>query len=501
MAFKTVKSSVEKANRTIKDQWGQANGDPYRPVYHPIAPHGWMNDPNGLIYDKGWYHVFYQWNPYGSGWGNIHWGHMRTKDFASWQHMSTALAPEKSYEKDGCFSGSAVADKGELVLVYTANVFKDGNHPYNDGPLAIQSQAAARSKDGIHFLKEKQNPLIANAPNENALCDFRDPKVWKEGHTWYMVLGWRDGAKAEILQYRSVDLLSWELDSKVLTSDGMLGYMWECPDLFKLNNQRVLMFSPMGVPKYDGRHVSGYIVQSTDFIEEAFKLVDYGPHFYAPQTFEGEDESRIMIGWVPMFQMNSDKHNWCGCLTLPRELKLSDDDELMALPSKKMKLRKTLKYGINHYKLDVDQTINMAGDTVHLCLKVDIKEQQAFRIKLKASEDLCQYTEIVVDPVMKRVILDWSKAGVANEPTQPKRHVVYDFEHINDETKVGFQIFIDKSVVELYGFDGRCVMTAAILSNPENKRIQISSRSKDILIEELRMYQIEPSVNDLCLGE
>ncbi len=94
---------------------GKVSNDPYRPIYHPIAPHGWMNDPNGLIYDKGWYHLFYQWNPYGSTWGNIHWGHMRTKDFASWEHLSTALAPEENYEKDGCFSGSAVMHGDTMV--------------------------------------------------------------------------------------------------------------------------------------------------------------------------------------------------------------------------------------------------------------------------------------------------------------------------------------------------------------------------------------------------
>lgn len=426
MEFTRVKSSIEKANKTIKDQWGKVSNDPYRPIYHPIAPHGWMNDPNGLIYDKGWYHLFYQWNPYGSTWGNIHWGHMRTKDFASWEHLSTALAPEENYEKDGCFSGSAVMHGDTMVLAYTANVFESGKHPHNEGPMAVQLQAIARSTDGIHFDKSLNSPVIDKVPSNGTLVDFRDPKVWLEGDQWYMVLGLRKGDKGEIVQYTSKDLMVWHADSTLFAPEG-LGYMLECPDYFKVNHKEVLLFSPMGVEGYYSPHVSGYLVKTKDFDESQFKLADYGPHFYAPQTFEGKNHDRVMIGWIPMPKLDTSQHAWSGCLTLPRKLDVSPSNHLLSVPYNGMHLNMNPVKEINKSFLNPTESVVFEGDHHRISLRIQALEEQVITIRIKENEKGTNYTDVLIDGHNKLVFLEWSMSGVKPIHSDDQQRSVYDF--------------------------------------------------------------------------
>jgi len=500
MAFKTEKTSIKKANKTITDQWGKASNDPYRPVYHPIAPHGWMNDPNGLIYDKGWYHLFYQWNPYGASWGNIHWGHMRTKDFATWEHLSTALAPEEDYEKDGCFSGSAVMQGDTMVLAYTANVFKSGNHPHNEGPMAVQMQATASSADGIQFEKSLNNPVIDEVPANGTLVDFRDPKVWLDDDQWYMVLGIRKDDKGEIVQYKSKDLMDWHVDS-TLFSPKDLGYMLECPDYFKINEKEVLLFSPMGVEGYYGPHVSGYLIRNTEFDEKQFKLADYGPRFYAPQTFEGSGHDRIMIGWIQMPELDSNQHSWCGCLSLPRKLDVSPSNHLLSLPYKGMHLKMNPVKEMKKSVLNPREIIRFEGDHHRISLKISSLAEQEIIIRIKGDGKGLNYTDLLIDSYNKLVLLDWSMSGVSQTHSHDQQQSVYDYNHISALDEMSFDIYIDKSVVEFYGLEGHLAMTASILSDPLNKNGQIFCRNQSVFIEELVIYEIEASEHLLCLEE
>ena len=195
-----AEQELQKRSATLNPRW--------YPRYHLAARAGWMNDPNGLVWFDGWYHAFYQHHPYSTQWGPMHWGHARSKDLVHWEHLPVALAPEGPEDKDGCFSGSAVVDGDTLALIYTGHKFH--GDPGNDDNL-FQVQCLATSRDGIHF--ERQGQIIDTPAG---LHHFRDPKVWREGDTWYLIVGSRVGDTGQVRLYSSADLRQWQ-------EEGILG--------------------------------------------------------------------------------------------------------------------------------------------------------------------------------------------------------------------------------------------------------------------------------------
>ncbi|VTM59124.1 glycoside hydrolase family protein 32 [Klebsiella pneumoniae] len=234
---KMMTYTISRAEQVLQTQ-RQALNLRWYPHYHLAARAGWINDPNGLVWFDGWYHAFYQHHPYSTQWGPMHWGHARSKDLVHWEHLPVALAPEGPEDKDGCFSGSAVVDGDTLALIYTGHKFH--GDPGDEANL-YQVQCLATSRDGIHF--ERQGMVVDTPPG---MHHFRDPKVWREGDCWYMIVGAREGDTGQVRLYRSADLRQWQ-DAGVLDeAESTMGYMWECPDFFTLNGKRVLMFSPQG---------------------------------------------------------------------------------------------------------------------------------------------------------------------------------------------------------------------------------------------------------------
>ena len=161
-----------KANEFIEKNAQTVNQE-YRNKFHLMAPIGWMNDPNGFVYYQEEYHLFYQYYPYDSIWGPMHWGHAKSKDLIHWEHLPVALAPGESYDKEGCFSGSAIEKDGKLYLIYTGHNVVEGQ--------VRQVQCLAVSEDGIHFEKYAGNPIIAEDHLASVATteDFRDPKVFQ----------------------------------------------------------------------------------------------------------------------------------------------------------------------------------------------------------------------------------------------------------------------------------------------------------------------------------
>ena len=274
---------------SIKDE---IKNKPYRQGYHFMAPTGWINDPNGLSFYNGEYHLFYQYNPYSGEWQSMHWGHAVSKDLVNWRHLPVALAPSEFYDNDdkgGCFSGSAVDDNGVLTLMYTGTV--------NEGETSIQTQCIATSNDGINFEKYENNPVIAKYPKDGSM-DFRDPKVWRENDAWYVVIGSSKDNDGKALLYKSDDLRNWEYVGVLAESNGEFGYMWECPDFFKLDDKYVLIISPMGVENRKVIYFVGDMDYNTGkFTYETEGEIDLGFDYYAPQTLLDDKNRRIMIGW------------------------------------------------------------------------------------------------------------------------------------------------------------------------------------------------------------
>ena len=240
MSRELMLEKIVKAQERITRDREQVSSGNMRQRYHFMAETGWINDPNGVIYYKGKYHFFYQYNPYHGFWENMHWGHAVSEDMLHWEYLPPALAPSEEYEdhlKGGCFSGSAIEHEGKLYLMYTAAA--------NHGKGFVQTQCIAYSEDGIHFEKYEKNPVLT-APKGVAQDSFRDPKVWRHEGLYYMVCGASKDKKGQALLYRSEDMLQWSFVNVLAESRGEWGSMWECPDFFEIGRRYVLTFSPIG---------------------------------------------------------------------------------------------------------------------------------------------------------------------------------------------------------------------------------------------------------------
>lgn len=428
--------------------------DTFRLHYHLMPPAHWMNDPNGLVYFQGYYHVFYQHHPYGPQWGPMHWGHARTKDFITWEHLPMALAPSEDYDAGGCFSGSAVEKDGVLHLFYTG--------VREEGGKLIQVQCLATSRDGIRFRKDHRNPLITNFPPEGSV-DFRDPKVWQHGGKWYMALGSGNDGRGKVLLYRSNDLSQWDYMGVAAKSDGTQGTIWECPDLFPLGDKHVLLVSPMGT---EPRRVL-YAVGEMDyevgkFQAETWGELDKGPDFYAPQTFFGTDR-RIMLAWMQSWEgeIPSQKHNWAGALTLPRELMLDSARRLQIRPLPELKrLRADLAFAsdlVLQGETRILPSCSLQERGLEAVLRVDLAGTSAAQFGIAFGEGI----RVGVAKGDWRVYLDTTRASRGHRGR-------YSCKLSSGQEKLEIRIFLDRSSIELFGAGEAACLTARVYpSSPE----------------------------------
>lgn len=203
-----------------------------KPVFHFTPPVGWLNDPNGFSLYQGKIHLFYQYHPYSTEWGSMHWGHSVSEDFVKWEELPVALAPDQDYDAAGCFSGSAIETEDGHVLVYTGVVEKEKE----DGTREIIQHQCLAVGDGICYEKVKDNPVIPACllPDDLSGTDFRDPKIWNEYGTYYLVAGCRNEKwDGRAVLFASEDLQSWRFLSVLADNRGKYGKMWECPDFLR----------------------------------------------------------------------------------------------------------------------------------------------------------------------------------------------------------------------------------------------------------------------------
>lgn len=311
------------------ERWSQ---DETRLAFHLMPPIGWLNDPNGLCQMDGVYHVFFQYSPFDARGGVKGWGHYTSEDLINWEYQGIPLWPDREEDRDGVYSGCGFTQEGVMHLYYTGNVKKPGEFDYIlDGREA--NVLHVTSRDGLH-VSEKEVVLGWQDYPKGYTRHVRDPKVWKESGSYYMVLGARrtDGKGAALL-YRSADGKAWSL-CREWTTEQPFGYMWECPDCFVSGGLRVLSISPQGIEREEyrmqNRYQQGYLVMEDweqEVLSPVFREWDMGFDFYAPQTFEDEKGRRILIGWAGVPDMEPEYDNaptiekgWQHALTLPREI-------------------------------------------------------------------------------------------------------------------------------------------------------------------------------------
>ena len=303
-----------------------------QPRFHVTGGIGWINDPNGFAPYKGEYHLFFQYYPYDTKWGPMHWGHVKTSDFVRWERLPAALAPDTDYDRNGCFSGSSVElPDGRQLLMYTGV----RNIRRRNGKIdSFQTQCVAIG-DGVDYDKYEANPVIdaSTLPEGASVHDFRDPKIWREDGKFYAVIGNRpEDGSGSILLYESEDAIHWQFVSVLAACHNQYGRMWECPDFFPLDGKHVLLVSPqemaaIGLEFHPGNAnvalIGKFDRKTNHLLREYVQAIDYGLDFYAPQTLLTEDGRRVMIAWMQNWETSTckvEELRFFGQMSLPREL-------------------------------------------------------------------------------------------------------------------------------------------------------------------------------------
>lgn len=322
--------------------------DPLRPSSHLLPRHNWMNDPNGPIWWKGKYHLFYQLNPQGAIWGDMHWGHAISGDMIHWRHEPIALAPTPGgADSEGCFSGSAVVFEGKPAILYTGVrnaspdqvTVRDGNNKLRETQLL----AVAEDDELVRWKKDPQ-PVIAVPPSGIEVTGFRDPCPWREGDGWYLgVASGERGKGGCVLLYRSKDLRRWEYlhklaegkpNGKQAANPCDSGEMWECPDFFPLGDRHCLLYSTEGQVIW----TTGRYDRTTHvYIPQRGGVLDQGA-YYAPKSFLSPDGRRILWGWIQEMRPETEyaAAGWAGVMSFPRVLSVGAQGQLQMSPAKEV---------------------------------------------------------------------------------------------------------------------------------------------------------------------
>ena len=428
----------------------------HRPRYHFLPPANWMNDPNGVIQWGGSYHLFYQYNPQGPFWGQIHWGHAVSHDLVHWHDLPIALTPTPGGpDEGGCWSGCAVDDSGVPKIFYTGVRDERGLAQIQVTCLAVGSD------DLLHWQKHPENPLVT-PPEGLALTGFRDPSVWLEEGVWYQLIGAGiRGVGGAALLYRSNDLLEWEYLGPLLDSSGhdptfWTGSLWECPQLLDFGSKRVLIFGIWD----DGTHHTVALTgsyQAHRFVPEHARKLDAGDrHFYAAQTLTDAQGRHLMWGWIQEGSSLDEQSEagWSGVMSLPRELSLTARGTLLIKPPEELEVLRD-----DHTQLSAVTLTAAAHDLGVRGTQLEIKAElypsgAECGLLVFCSPDRDEQTRIFYDPVRK-------KLGVAREHSSlhasTGRDVQEDeFELLADES-LKLHIFLDHSVIEVFANHRFCV--------------------------------------------
>lgn len=462
-------TTLEKA-RFYEDIYGPQIPPEQRPLFHLTPKVGWMNDPNGFSMYHGEFHLFYQYHPYNTKWGPMHWGHAKTKDLLHWEWLPSALAPDMDYDNAGCFSGSAIElQDGRQLLLYTGVQ----EHQHEDGSIETNQVQCLAYGDGINYQKYAGNPVltVADLPEGGSSIDFRDPKVWQEEDGWYAVIGNRcaDGS-GTILLFHSEDTMHWKFVTVLEKCHNEYGKMWECPDFFPLGDYQILITSPQemmarGLEFHNGNstiYITGTYGRKTHtFKRIQVKNLDYGLDFYAPQTTLAPDGRRILIAWMQSWESTHSQPEgtrWFGMMTLPRELSIRNG-QLIQTP-----IRELDEYRTNHVSyrnVDVGDRIQLprvSGRTVDLIVSVHPTGCDCYkRFTLKVAKDSEVYTAIIYEPGRSVLRFDRSHSGFCHDILHMREAVVH-----NQSGELKLRVILDRFSVEVFINDGEQVMSSTI---------------------------------------
>jgi len=485
-------SELLRKARQYEKEMADRVADCERPVFHFSNQIGWMNDPNGFSEYRGEHHLFFQYYPYATHWGPMHWGHAKSKDFVRWEYVETALAPDQEYDGQGVFSGTALEDGEKQILIYTG---VEEQISENGEKYAIQNQCIATG-DGTDYKKSACNPVITGdlLPEGGSRIDFRDPKIWKEDDRYFVVAVNRsaDGSGQAVLFY-SDDLEKWNFGSILDRSNNQVGEMWECPDFFALGDRYVLVVSLIGVYAeglefHNGNNVvfltGTYEKDTMQFTRTGIQNMDYGLDFYAAQTMQTDDGRRVMIAWMQSWDnpMYPEKFLWSAMMTFPRELVIKED-RVYQIPVRE--LENYHKSEVSYEDVCIEKPVELEGirgRVMDLTLTVKGSDYRKFKIKAASNEKF--YSEIIYDREEGVLTFDRTHSGHRKD-TISTRSILADCK--GDLLKL--RILMDKYSIEIFVNDGEKVMTSLIYTPAEADKIVFESRGKAYL--DVVKYDIE----------
>ncbi len=460
-----------------------------RPVFHLTPRVGWMNDPNGFSYYKGQYHLSYQYHPYSTKWGPMHWGHAVSRDLLHWEYLPATLAPDQPYDDAGCFSGSAIElDDGRQLLMYTgveSNIGEDGVR------RDLQTQCLAVG-DGYEFEKVPQNPVLSGDPLPEGFSrqDFRDPKIFRnEDGTFGCVVGVRtDDGSGAILLFESPDGFDWHFVTVLDRCWNEFGRMWECPDFFALDGKQILMTSPqdmsaLGLEFHNGNGtlllIGSYDKAARRFEREGVQAVDYGLDFYAPQTIMSPDGRRIMVAWMQNWDTchAQPEDKWFGQMTLPRELAFRDG-RVVQQPIRELDALRGRR--VAYFDVPVQEELTLRGvygRVIDMTVTVRPRGSDAYtNFRMKFASGSQHYTSITYTPLTSTLRVSRDHSGTNRDFVHVRECFVRDR---GGELKL--RLILDRFSAEIFVNDGEQALSLTFRTPLSADGISFQSQGKTVI--------------------
>ena len=480
------------------DTFDTSNREAFRPLYHHTPVYGWMNDPNGMFYKDGTWHLYYQYNPYGSSWGNMTWGHSTSRDLVNWTHHPAAITADAW---GAIFSGSCVVDHdntagfgaGAVIAFYTSAK----SSPWGD----CQSQSIAYSLDnGQTFTKYEGNPVLTSMER-----DFRDPKVfwYAPGKHWVMMLA----VGQEMQIYSSINLKDWKKESSFGNKQGAHGGVWECPDLVELpiegtNEKRWVLICNINPGGPFGGSATQYFVGNFNgkkFTNESpteTKWMDWGKDNYATVTFSNVPDGRtVAIGWMSNWQYQGvlPTMQYRGSNTIARELTLyRKNGELLlkSAPVKEMESARLEKKTIPTFRVKEGYKIDklLEGNNGAYELEMTIKNNGAQRIALTLSNGKDEQLHMHIDVQRKQFVMERSESGLTDFSRDFPALTVAPMSNVED---INLRIFVDRSSIEVFGENGKYVMTNRVFPSEPYNTLTFDNVRGNYQVKSLNIYKLK----------
>lgn len=482
----------------LSGSFDMANKESFRPVYHHTPAYGWMNDPNGMFYKDGVYHLYFQYNPYGSVWGNMHWGHSTSTDLMHWKFEGCAIVPDAW---GAIFSGSCVVDhentagfgKEAVVAFYTSAK----STPWGD----IQMQSMAYSLDnGKTFTKYEGNPILTSSEK-----DFRDPKVfwYAPGKHWIMILA--VGQHMEI--YSSVNLKEWKKESEFGAMQGAHGGVWECPDLVEIpvegtREKKWVLICNLNPGGPFGGSAAQYFVGSFDgkkFVNESptqTKWMDWGKDNYATVTWNNAPDGRcIALGWMSNWQYanNVPTRQYRSANTLARDLTLYREGQelyLKSTPSSEVKKARGKKVSIPSFKVsEKHEMVNLFEEKQGAYeVEIVIQNAGASKIAFCLLNDKGEKVSMYYDLNRKQFVMDRSESGKVDFS---KDFPAVTVAPVNVDKELTLRLFVDRSSIEAFGEDGKFVMTNLVFPSQPYVKMCFEADKNEYAVKSLNVYKLQ----------